>query len=204
VKIGAIILAAGASTRLGSPKQLLSYGGNALLRRAAQAALSASCRPVVVVLGSGAGQVRAALAELDVEIVVNASWQQGMGTSIRLGISQLEGSALTPEAALLMVCDQPFVDDVELARLIHAFERASTETALAAAHYNATAGVPAIFGRAHFGALRALPDDAGAKRVLLAHGEAVIAVEMPCAAVDIDTWEQYERLAQHLERSQKS
>jgi molybdenum cofactor cytidylyltransferase len=196
VNIGAIILAAGGSTRLGSPKQLLLYAGEAFIRRAAQLALAASCRPVIVVLGSSAEQVRVPLAQLDVELVANASWQQGIGTSVRLGIETLLLTDAAVAAALLMVCDQPFVNAADLGRLIAGFQSVPNDETIVAAQYNATIGVPAIFGRGHFAALAELPDDAGAKRVLLAHRQSVIAVEMPNAAVDIDTREQYRKLTQ--------
>ena len=194
MKIGAIILAAGGSTRLGSPKQLLQYAGDALVSRAAHAALRAECRPVVVVLGSSAEAVRAVLARMEVETVTNPHWRLGMGTSIRLGLSALTGADAEIEAALLLVCDQPLVGADDLGRLIAAFEAAPAGKSMIAAKYNGTVGVPALFGRAHFGALLVLPDDGGAKRVLLAEPESVIEVPMPNGAMDIDTREQYEAL----------
>ena len=142
--------------------------------------------------------MRAALAQLEVEIVTNPSWQQGMGTSARSGLTALENTDPHVDAALLMVCDQPLIDRSDLERLIDAFQAAPAENALAAAKYNGTIGVPAIFGRAHFDALRALPDDGGAKGVLLAQRAAVIEVAMPNAAMDVDTREQYEGLIRRV------
>ena len=195
MNLGAIILAAGASTRLGSPKQLLLHSGDTLLRHAAQTALAAACRPVVVVLGANAERMRAPLAELDVEIVLNAAWAQGMGTSVRRGMTTLTRLEPQLDAVLLLVCDQPLVQPGDLQSLVAAFASAeSADHVMAAAKYAATIGVPAIFGRAHFAALSTLPDAAGAKRVLLEHPGSVMAVEMPAAAVDIDTREQYEQL----------
>ena len=200
MNVGAVVLAAGGSTRLGSPKQLLEYGGRSLLRRAAEAALGAGCRPVVVVLGSSAEGLKNQLAGLEAHVVVNPAWGRGMGTSVRLGIETLDALAPGVDGALLTLCDQPLVGPGALASLLDAFRHADPPGAvIAAALYDGTTGVPAVFGRAHFDELRAVPDGAGAKPVLSRHRLSVIQVPMPEAAADIDTREQYERFsAAHL------
>lgn len=195
MNVGAVVLAAGGSTRLGSPKQLLEYGGRSLLRRAVEAALEAGCRPVVVVLGSGADLLKDQLAGLDVQGVVNPAWGNGMGTSVRLGVETLDALAPEADAVLLTLCDQPLVGPEALAQLLDAYRRSGSLGSIAAAEYNGIIGVPVILGRAHFGELLALPDDAGAKPVLRRHRESVIEVPMPEAATDIDTQEQYARLS---------
>lgn len=194
--VAALVLAAGGSTRLGSPKQLLAYGGQSLLRRAAESARAAVDGPVVVVLGSGADRLKAELTGLDVHPVENPSWGHGMGTGVRLGMATLD--ALAPggtDAVLLTLCDQPLVGPVVLTQLLDAYRHSGSPGSIAAAEYNGTVGVPAVFGGAHFDELRTLPDDAGAKPVLLRHRASVIAVPMPEAATDIDTREQYDHLA---------
>ena len=191
MNVACILLAAGGSTRLGSPKQLLKYGGSTLLRRAADAALATLCRPVVVVLGAGAESLRAEIAGLDVRIVVNAAWERGMGGSVRLGMTALENEKV--DAVLLTLCDQPFVEKASLDRLAHAWVGGQT-CSIAAAAYAGTLGVPAVFGREHFAELAALPDAAGARPVLQRHAASVRAVPMPEAATDIDTREQYEQI----------
>ena len=192
MNIAAVVLAAGGSKRLGSPKQLLRYGGASLLRHAAVAALIA-CHPVVVVLGSRADDLENELAGLSVQVLKNPAWAKGMGTSVRLGIEALHTLAPGIDGVLLMLCDQPLVGPVVLGQLCDAFERAGSTGVIVAALYNGITGVPAIFGRAHFDELLALPDDAGAKPVLTKHHASVIEVPLPEAAVDIDTREQYER-----------
>ena len=188
MKVAGLILAAGGSTRLGSPKQLLVYEGRTLLRRAAETVLAAGCRPVVVVLGASSGRLTPELAGLDVSTVVNADWERGMGTSVRLALA-----ALSPgpeiDAVLLTLCDQPLIGPDALRRLL-----AASVGSIAAAEYNGTLGVPAVFGRAHFVELAALPDAAGAKPILQRHAARVTAVPMPEAATDIETREQYERV----------
>ena len=188
--VACILLAAGGSTRLGSPKQLLEYGGRTLLRRAAEPALDTACRPVVVVLGAGAQRLRSELAGLDVRIVENPAWERGMGGSVRMGMAALDGTAEI-DAVLLTLCDQPLIGSAALRRLIDAW-RDGRPRSLAAADYRGTVGVPAVFGREHFAELAALPDAVGARPVLQRHAGSVIAVPMPEAAFDIDTREQYE------------
>ncbi len=196
MRVACILLAAGGSTRLGSPKQLLEYGGRTLLRRAAVVALESACRPVVVVLGSGAESLCAELAGLDVRIVVNADWERGMGGSVRLGISGLIDDPEV-DGVLLALCDQPLIEAESLERLLQAWN-AGRPRAIAAASYNETVGVPAVFGREHFAELAALPDAAGAKPILQRHAGNVVTVPMPEAAIDIDTREQYQALSGHV------
>ncbi len=191
MNVACIVLAAGGSTRLGSPKQLLGYGGRTLLRRAAETALATGCRPVIVVLGSGADRLRSELTGLDVRVVENPDWQRGMGGSVRLGMAALVGHEET-DAVLLTLCDQPLVGAVELRQLTDAWGKGGA-CSITAAAYHGTLGVPAVLGREHFAELAALPDASGAKPILQRHAGQVIPVPMPEAAVDIDTREQYER-----------
>ena len=197
--IALILLAAGGSTRLGLPKQLLTFQGHTLLRRAAEAALATLCRPVIVVLGAGAEPLQTELAGLAVDVAENPGWEAGMGTSVRLGIETLlgqENAGRIPavDGALLTLCDQPFVGPESLNALIAAFESGRRQDQIAAAMYHDTVGVPVLFGRAFFDDLRALPDEAGAKPILRRQAASVLAVSMPEAATDIDTRAQYESL----------
>ena len=194
-----ILLAAGGSTRLGSPKQLLVYEGKTLLRRAAEAALASGGKPVVVVLGAGAAEARRAVDGLEVTTVENAGWAQGMGGSVRQGMAAVEAlwreaGDPGPDGVLLTLCDQPRVGAEALGRIASAFTSARREETIAAAAYEGTVGVPVLFGRAYFEALRTLPEEAGAKGLLRRHAERVVAVPLPEGAVDIDTREQFERL----------
>lgn len=181
VKIGAVILAAGSSSRLGQPKQLLQYEGQTLVRRAAQAAFEAGCDPVVVVVGAEGEKVAAALRDLTVMFVPNEDWQRGMGTSIRAGVDRLRES----DAVLLLVCDQPKVDAGLLRELIAQQEQ--TGRSMVATSYAGTQGVPALFTQACFEQLLSLGHETGAKTLLLARPAEVAAVEFPPAAWDIDT-----------------
>ena len=190
-----VLLAAGGSTRLGSPKQLLTHQGTSLLRRAAQTALATRCRPVVVVLGSHAEPLTAELTGLPVQILTHPTWSQGMGGSVRLGVAAALAAHPAPNAVLLTLCDQPLILPDALERLLAAFDSAARPDAIVAAAYLDTVGVPVLFGPAYFDALLTLAPDAGAKRLLQRHAAQVIPVPLPEAAVDIDTREQYDCLA---------
>jgi len=183
--IGAVLLAAGGSSRMGRPKQLLRYRGSSLVRRAARAALDAGCAPLIVVLGAAAEPVRAELAGLPVETVVNAGWAGGVSGSIRLGVARLSLDPRPIRAAVLLACDQPRLDATVLARLMVAFDgRSGSRVACA---YGDTVGVPALFERAWFPRLTRLGGDRGAK-TLLAECPALLAtVPWPEGAIDVDS-----------------
>jgi molybdenum cofactor cytidylyltransferase len=184
-----ILLAAGNSTRMGAPKQLLDFGGRPLLRHAVETAQAAGCGPVIVVLGANEQEIRACLAGLPVEIVVNERWPEGMGTSIQTGLRALENKDVS--GAILALCDQPFVSSGFLAGL--AAKHNETGRAIVAAQYAGTAGVPVFFAREAFPLLMVLKPDQGCKGVILGHPADALLLDCPEAAIDIDTPEDYAR-----------
>jgi molybdenum cofactor cytidylyltransferase len=189
--MAAVILAAGASARLGRPKALLTIGGRSLLRHVVDCAAGAGCEPVIVVLGAGAEAVRSELSGLAVEMAYNPDWSRGLGSSVRAGIRALEAHPAVG-AAVLLVCDQPRLD-AELIRGLHdAFERAGGR--MVACAYAGTLGVPAIFPRSRFHDLLGLGDDQGAKAILLRDESQVVRVDWPDGALDVDTVEDLGRL----------
>jgi molybdenum cofactor cytidylyltransferase len=192
--IGIVILAAGSSTRLPQPKQLLSYCGQTLLRRAGQIAVASICRPVIVVLGAGAEALVPQLADLPVTVVENKAWRLGMSFSIRIGVKALEEkfpkSTLT--AAVIMLCDQPLVTPEHVNRLVEVHQVSGVS--IVASEYGGAPGVPALFSRKYFPTLRSLSGDEGAKQVLRKNHNEVTCVPCPNAAFDIDTPADYESL----------
>lgn len=186
--VGAVVLAAGGSTRLGHPKQLVTLDGRPLVARAAAAALGAGAEPVVVVLGAHADAVRAALGGLAVHPVAHPGWAGGLGSSLGCGVAALAERAPAADAVLVTLADQPLVTADDLRRLCDAWASAADrDAAIVAAAYADTVGVPAVFGRAHLAALRDLPQGAGAGGLLRAAGDRVVRVPVPGAAVDVDT-----------------
>jgi len=178
---GIVLLAAGASRRMGYPKQLLAVGHESLLRRACRIALETPCRPVVVVLGAGAEKCRAEIDDLPLSVVVHEGWAEGLASSLRAGLDALEREAPGIGRMLVMLADQPGITPRALARLVGA------SGDLAASSYGEVTGVPAVFPRDLFGEIRSLPGDSGARPLLRAHARRTVVVPMPEAEVDIDT-----------------
>jgi molybdenum cofactor cytidylyltransferase len=189
--VGVIVLAAGASTRLGQPKQSLPYGDSTLLAHAVAAALNARLGPVLVVLGAHGPELAQALPSGAVA-VHNPDWQEGMASSIRAGLAALERGWPQAAAAIVMVCDQPSVSAGLLRRLVAAWRQGSA--AAVACQYGDTVGVPALFSRSLWPELMALRGDRGAKSVLERHRERLLLVPFPEGALDIDTPEDWQRL----------
>jgi CTP:molybdopterin cytidylyltransferase MocA len=185
LRFGVVILAAGASSRMGTPKQLLIVDGKPLLVRAVESALASPAWPVVVVLGANAGVIRPALAPYPVLVVENAAWAEGMAASIRAGIQTLQEFSRHTDAALLALCDQPGFSAATIDRLVCA--QRNTGRSIAAARYAGRHAAPALFLREHFGPLTALTGEAGARELLNAQPERVAPVDLPELAVDLDT-----------------
>lgn len=190
--VGAVILAAGSSSRMGRPKQLLRFGGESLLRRAALAALGAWCDPVVVVTGAHAAQARGELRGLNVREVENLGWESGMSSSVRAGVGALLETHADAGAVVLMLCDQPLVTAEVIAALVAAHR--ATGRAVVASRYAESFGVPALFARPLFGELSRLEGGAGAKQVIGRHAPSAHFVPFPGGEVDVDTPEDFSRL----------
>jgi molybdenum cofactor cytidylyltransferase len=186
--VAAVILAAGAASRMGRLKQLLPFAGGTLLGHTIDQALAAGFAPLVVVVGSQAAAVRAAISSKPVEIVTNQGWQTGLGSSIAAGVNHLPPVA----AVALLTGDQPLVNANHLQSMLQLFSTSDADAV--AAEYGETVGVPAIFKPRLLPRLRQLPPSAGAKALLQAAGIRVIRFPLPEAAVDIDTPEDWTRL----------
>jgi molybdenum cofactor cytidylyltransferase len=191
---GALVLAAGGSTRLGRPKQLIRYQDEALVRRAVRAAIEIQCEPVVAVCGPEFSSVRQELAGLQVTVVENPNWKSGMASSLTCGLEAALRSMPQMDALLVTLCDQPLIDAAELLRLISFYRESGA--AAAASRYGDSGGPPAIFGRPLFPQMKDLQGDAGAKRILRALGNQVAWMDLPEGAMDIDTPDDLARLAE--------
>ena len=185
-----MVLAAGASTRLGRPKQLVEHEGEPLVRRAAIAAAQTGAAPVIVVLGAHAELIAPALHALtSVSVIVNDDWRAGLASSLVAGVRALRAHAI--DAALVTLADQPLVDAAALRRLVDAFTSTSR---IVAAEYRGVLGVPALFAREHLDDLLQLTGDAGAGGWLRRHARDVTRVPMDAAALDVDTEDDLARL----------
>ena len=191
---GLVILAAGASTRLGKPKQQLLFQGKTLLQRAVQAAVEAGCAPVAVVLGARAEMLEPKLTGMPVTVVRNPDWEEGMASSIRCGLQGLLRSKPDLSEVIFMVCDQPFVDAEVLRKLVQA--RQDGRSGIVASAYNDTVGTPVLFDKFYFPELLALQGQEGAKKLVLKHRQVVTSMPFPAGAIDIDTAADYTALLQ--------
>lgn len=190
--VGLVILAAGGSSRLGRPKQLVEYRGRSLLRHVAEAGVASACRPIVVVLGAHAAQLGPELRGLPVQVAENPDWARGMATSLRRGLETLEAIDGGIGAAVILLCDQPRVSARTIDALVEAWRTAGKR--IIASEYAGVAGVPALFDRSLFPALQALEGEAGARRIIAAQTDEVHRVPFPEGALDIDTPQDCEQL----------
>jgi molybdenum cofactor cytidylyltransferase len=191
-RIGMILLAAGGSSRLGQPKQLLEWDGKPLIRHAAEQVLAAGWHEVVVVLGHEAERCAAVLTGLPVRCVVNSDWSAGMAASIRAGLAAALDAAPHLDAVIFALADQPRLPAAHLRALGErwlqgGFDRVATER-------NGQLVAPALFGAEWFDRLAQLEGDKGAKSLLRELPDAVATVALDGDGSDIDTAEDYRRL----------
>ena len=191
--IPAIILAAGASRRLGQPKQLVNIGGETLLERALRLAKESGAAPVLAVLGANFAAICAAVSFEGVIPVLNDQWEHGMSTSIRAGLNEAEVRAPGTSAVLVMACDQPRLSAKHLRALLAAYTARPTPS-IVASMYAGVHGIPAVFPRIAFGGLRSLHGDRGARRLLSKPPCDVIALPFVGGEVDIDLPSDLEQL----------
>jgi len=190
--VGLIILAAGASTRMGTPKQLLKYGQQSLIRHIVEVAIASVCHPIIVVLGAYAERIQLEIDSLPVNIVENHLWDEGMSTSIRLGVETLNTINPDAEAVVIMLCDQPFVSPQLINQLVELHQ--TNHKLIVASEYSSTVGVPALFHHALFAQLTTLNGAAGAKQIIKNYAQEVLAIPFPQGLIDLDTPEDYEQL----------
>lgn len=191
--VAAILLAAGASTRLGQPKQLISIDGETLLRRTARFAAEAGCSPIFVVLGHQADRMREELDGLDAIPLLNRDWPEGMGSSLRCGVRAVLGLSPQPSAVLLLVCDQPRLSAHHLRALLA--RHASAGASVTASAYARRAGVPAVFAPPLFPDLLHSHGDRGARDLIRSHAHHLQALPWPEGEFDLDLPEDLERAA---------
>lgn len=189
----AIILAAGASSRFGSPKQLADWQDNHLLQHIIDITKIVFDKNIIVVLGANVEHIKSTLNKSDITVVENAEWQTGLSSSIRVGIKTLPEHT---DAAMILLCDQPLIEKTSLKKLKEAWQRQPDK--IIASEYHDTVGVPAIFPGNFFSRLESLQGDKGAKQLLISLKDQVHTVLLPEAGIDIDTLEDFEHLKMQL------
>ena len=191
-KIAALILAAGKSSRLGQPKQLLRYRNSTLMEHAISNAWEAGCKPVITVLGAYAKEIQQVLDPGTTDILVNENWANGLGNSISTGVQHLRANYPDVDAVLLMLCDQPFIGADHLGRLCDKLNGDACLIA-ATAYPEGKRGAPSVFHKDLFAQLVQLNDDRGAQGIISACKN-VATIAAPGKHKDIDTPEDLNRL----------
>ena len=192
LKIAILIMAAGTSSRMKAIKQLLPWGNTTLIGNALRNTQDSNANTILTVLGAYREEIIQATDFKGCETIYNPDWKMGLGNSIACGTKHLLGQDPDYDGILVMLTDQPLIDDLYLNVLIHNFSK--TKHSIVATKYNNRVGVPAIFGKIHFEALLALNSDYGAKEIINTHINDVLSLSPNGKEVDIDTLEEYERV----------
>jgi molybdenum cofactor cytidylyltransferase len=189
---GIVILAAGASTRLGKPKQLLQYRGKTLLAHAINEAVNSNADAIVVILGKDADLFKKEIDDGKVRVAINSSWEEGMASSLRLGLDTLLNDKPYIDAVIFMVCDQPHVLSSILNELI--ITQQKTTKQIVTCNYGDSIGPPALFHKKYFKDLMKLSGDTGARKIIQENMNDMTTILFPEGEIDIDTEENYENL----------
>lgn len=195
-RVAGIVLAAGASRRLGLPKQLLAdESGRAMVVRTVMQLQDAGCEPVIVITGAAHDAVSRELEPYDVSVVFNDSWSEGMGSSVRCAMEWLDARAPVEatDAVIIAACDMPSVTSQHVSTMLSTFRQKGSRVA---SSYDASSGatvrgVPALFPREDWNALRSLSGDRGARDLLVKPDTSL--VTLPSGGFDLDTPDDVER-----------
>ena len=191
-KISILILAAGSSSRMGMPKQLLKFGNTTLLGNTINQCLGVSAENVCVVLGANLKEIKENINFENITIIENENWQSGMGTSISCGIDFIQKNFQKCDGVLITLADQPYITSSYLKKLIDLYN--STSKKIVASKVENRISVPAIFDACYFEELKKLNQDKGAKDILKKHANNVKALSSTINFIDIDTVEDYKFL----------
>ncbi len=192
MNISILLLAAGSSSRMGRPKQLLLVEGEPLLLRTLRIALASKATNTVVVLGYQAKEIQSILNTQPVSVIVNPQWEKGMGNSFKFGLAEILKLKPDTSAVLTLVCDQPLLTTHHLDELLHHYT--STGKPIITSGYSKVQGVPTIFDRTIFPELLSIDDHQGAKHVIEKNPDRLVSVPFVGGEVDMDTPEDYDSL----------
>lgn len=193
MKLSILILAAGSSSRLGHPKQLIEFEGRTLIERITETALIVSDN-ILIILGGNSELIIPKLERFNdtISTIFNPDWQQGMGTSIRIGVEKL---AEKSDSILILLSDQPFISTVLLKNMIQIFQKSSNH--IVSCLYNQQLGVPMLFDKSVFPELIKLSGDRGAKSFLHLYKDNISTIDFSEGIIDIDTFEDVEMLKKY-------
>lgn len=192
-KVTILLLAAGGSSRLGQPKQVLPWKSSNLLQNAIEVAKETKACRVVLVLGANYNTIISKINTSDIEVFHNKTWYRGIGNSIAEGVKQSLKTIPETDAILVMLSDQPLIESKYLNRLISKFQH-NKQQIIATNYANNNLGVPAIFEKNYFNELMLLKGDNGAKQIIKDYLAKVISEPVPLESDDIDTMQDYKSL----------
>jgi len=191
-KIPILLLAAGSSSRMGQPKQLLPWGEQTLIEHQIQTLLQTG-NPVNVVLGSNSNLIIPVIAQYEVDIFINTDWESGMGSSISFGIRQIIQKFPDADGVLITLLDQPLITTSYFEKILNSFQPSSQQI-LVSRSTSGWTGVPVLFDKCYLKELTELSNDEGAKKITKRHEESVILLDGGELLEDMDTPERYQQL----------
>jgi molybdenum cofactor cytidylyltransferase len=186
-----LVLAAGASTRLGQPKQLLNFGGKGLLQHILEQSIPLPFSARFLILGAYSADIQENTNTFDFQILQNEHWEEGMASSLRMDIQAVADHPSAPEQILVLLADQPFVSTALLQTLLDTHR--SARPLITASQYGETKGVPAVFSKTVFPELLQLQGDRGANRLIRQYEAQVVTVPFEAGNIDMDTQEDYQQ-----------
>ncbi|MDO9553931.1 nucleotidyltransferase family protein [Rhodonellum sp.] len=194
-KTALILLAAGGSTRMGVPKQLLMYKNRSLLQISIDTGIHSNTQYQLLVLGEKYAQILSQIKLGKMDVIVNAAWEKGMASTLKLGLEYVmeKGSF---DQVVVILCDQPFISPELIDQLITT--QNATGKGIVACHYKETNGVPVLFTKKYFPELLKLTGKEGAKKLIYEHSGDLALVDFELGIVDIDTREDYRGLIEGL------
>ncbi len=185
-----IILAAGASSRMGMPKQLLMIDGKTLIKRVTEMCLDTPCHPIVVVLGANRGDIKVELDKMPITIIENPKWADGMASSLKMGLVGAYMTQKDIDAAIFLTVDMPYVS-VGLINEMILEAHQNTDNQIVACKYGGNLGIPVLFKRSLFNDLLELKGDEGAKKIVRQNKDKTIEIDFPKGKIDLDTTDEY-------------
>jgi molybdenum cofactor cytidylyltransferase len=189
-KVAAVVVAAGASSRMPAIKQLLPWKNTTLLGHVIKQLEQAGAEHIFVVLGANEKEILKTIDSSNIGIIHNQDWPQGMGTSIAKTISYFKDHQLEFDSLLIATCDQPLIKLTHYKKLLNS---CINEGRIVASYYNEGLGIPVVFDKIYFNELGTLTHDVGAKSIVKNHLDRLIQIDAPEAAIDLDTEKRYEQ-----------
>jgi len=195
-QLGILIIAAGQSKRLGKPKQLLHFEGKSLINRLIDTVKSSGSFPITLVLGAAADQINAQLTASPIDRVFNNLWNEGMASSIRVGVKRIMDLSPNVDGIMILVCDQPFISVEQIQALIKIQQ--DTDLPMSSCYYANIIGTPAVFHQSVFSELLKLEGDVGAKKIIKERASEVAKLHFEEGIIDIDTMDDYIKLTKEV------